>query len=548
MSVAAQKMRDELGWSESEKGLVLSSFYWGYTLGQIPASIYTQSHGAKWLFGWSVAIPSFLTLLVPMACRHSLTTALIIRVSIGFFESATFPAVFHFFPIWVPIAEKTFMIPFIVSGMYLGEIVGFSLSGYLAESTIMIGEQDCGGWPSIFYLFGTLGILWFPLWAYAAHESPAVHPSISKEELRLINRGKDQAVLNVGLSADAADPYDVLKPLMDTPERESVSSYTSVEEGEGDGVEGERCTEEGVMSPLAQAGEGLGGLSSEDSTPRVTFADSAKPRTLSQSSLVGGSVGMGSGMGMGLGVELTKDDWQLYPEELGVRYSKDQLRRRTPWGEFFTHPVALTLLLGAFGYGWIGFTLLSEMPSYLTDILGFDLTSAGSLCALPYLALFISSLTFGKIFDHLQQIGWTVDAVRRTAMVTSFIGSAALLVLCTYLPDRYAAYACMIATQVFFGAAQAGLGCSWTDIAPLYSSSLNSLGNTVGAVAGILGPLIVAACTEAFPGKAGWRVAFFLTFALSCTVIGVWLRVIRAQIVPALNTPMALPGDRRHRA
>ena len=158
-------------------------------MGQIPASRIAQSYGAKWLFGLSVAIPSLLTLLVPLACRHSLGMALFIRVLIGFFESATFPAVFYFFPIWVPLAEKTFMIPFIVSGMYVGEIIGFSLSGALAGSSIYIGGDFYGGWPSIFYVFGLSGILWFPLWIYAAHESPAVHPYITQEEVLLINRG-----------------------------------------------------------------------------------------------------------------------------------------------------------------------------------------------------------------------------------------------------------------------------------------------------------------------------------------------------------------------
>jgi len=167
-----------------------SAFYWGYTIGQIPASRFAQAHGAKWIFGLSVAIPSVLTLLVPVACRTSYGMALFIRVVIGFFESATFPAVYHFFPIWVPLNEKTFMIPFIVSGMYIGEIIGFSLSGALAGSTIIMNGENWGGWPSIFYVFGAAGILWFPLWIYAAHESPAVHPYITKEEVLLINRGK----------------------------------------------------------------------------------------------------------------------------------------------------------------------------------------------------------------------------------------------------------------------------------------------------------------------------------------------------------------------
>jgi len=52
MSVAASDMKDELGWSDAEKGLVLSSFYWGYAVGQIPASRLIQKYGAKWIFGF----------------------------------------------------------------------------------------------------------------------------------------------------------------------------------------------------------------------------------------------------------------------------------------------------------------------------------------------------------------------------------------------------------------------------------------------------------------------------------------------------------------
>ena len=137
-----------------------------------------------------MAIPSFLTLLVPVAAHHSVGMTLFIRVLIGFFESATFPAVFYFFPIWVPLAEKTFMIPFIVSGMYVGDIIGFSVSGALANSNFYINDKFYGGWQSIFYVFGLIGLAWFPLWCYAAHESPHVHPYITKEEIHLIHAGR----------------------------------------------------------------------------------------------------------------------------------------------------------------------------------------------------------------------------------------------------------------------------------------------------------------------------------------------------------------------
>jgi len=48
MSVAVIPMAQELGWSGLERGLVSSSFFWGYTLTQLPGGyISTKIGGAK---------------------------------------------------------------------------------------------------------------------------------------------------------------------------------------------------------------------------------------------------------------------------------------------------------------------------------------------------------------------------------------------------------------------------------------------------------------------------------------------------------------------
>jgi MFS transporter, ACS family, solute carrier family 17 (sodium-dependent inorganic phosphate cotransporter), other len=119
ISVAAQDMREELDWSETQKGLVLSAFYWGYALGQIPSSRFAALYGAKKLFGLSVVIPSIITLFVPAACRSSFGLALFSRAFLGLIESASFPCVFHFLPSWVPLNEKPLMVSCIISGMYI---------------------------------------------------------------------------------------------------------------------------------------------------------------------------------------------------------------------------------------------------------------------------------------------------------------------------------------------------------------------------------------------------------------------------------------------
>ena len=98
---------------------------------------------------------------------------------------------------------------------------------------------------------------------------------------------------------------------------------------------------------------------------------------------------------------------------------------------------------------FIGFMLLSEMPSYLTLQLHFNIESAGLLCIAPYLGLFITTISFGRIFDHLEtHYEWKTRTVRQVAQFMAFIGSGTALLLCGFMDSRYASYAFLIIGQV----------------------------------------------------------------------------------------------------
>lgn len=89
------------------------------------------------------------------------------------------------------------------------------------------------------------------------------------------------------------------------------------------------------------------------------------------------------------------------------------------------------------------------MPSFLNDNLGFDIQSAGILSVFPYMALFISSLGFGAIFEYLQRNhGWSVNKVRQVAQFISYAGSTSSLILCSFMENKYVAYFFMVLTQV----------------------------------------------------------------------------------------------------
>lgn len=64
--------------------------------------------------------------------------------------------------------------------MQFGTIICLPVSGWLSSSGFL------GGWPSVFYVFGALGVLWGGPWFLLVHNRPENHPRISEAELKFI--------------------------------------------------------------------------------------------------------------------------------------------------------------------------------------------------------------------------------------------------------------------------------------------------------------------------------------------------------------------------
>ena len=59
------------------------------------------------------------------------------------------------------------------------------------RSTILSGlllEYSPMGWPSVFYTFGGIGVLWFILWVLLCYNDPQSHPFISEEERNYLEK------------------------------------------------------------------------------------------------------------------------------------------------------------------------------------------------------------------------------------------------------------------------------------------------------------------------------------------------------------------------
>lgn len=86
---------------------------------------------------------------------------------------------------WVPVKERSRSLALVYSGMYTGSILGLALSPHMVEVL---------AWPSVFYIFGCMGLAWFAIWQLKAASSPAADSSISAEERSYIEETSVKSV------------------------------------------------------------------------------------------------------------------------------------------------------------------------------------------------------------------------------------------------------------------------------------------------------------------------------------------------------------------
>lgn len=180
------KIVGEFDWDESIQGVILGSFFWGYCCTNILGGRAAEYMGGKLVFGLGIVLSALLTIITPLSARFSTELLIAVRVIIGIVQGVVFPAINSMLATWVTPTERSRYNTIIFSGFPLGTVVCLPVGGWLCSS----GFLD--GWPSPFYLFGGLGLIWGVAWFLLIHDRPEHHPRISNKELAQIQScGKD---------------------------------------------------------------------------------------------------------------------------------------------------------------------------------------------------------------------------------------------------------------------------------------------------------------------------------------------------------------------
>jgi sugar phosphate permease len=183
ISVAAPEIAREFHLSKTVMGLILASFTWAYAVGQVPVGWLGDRFGPKkvlTLIGYGIGLAPILNGLAVGA--SSLYGA---RVFLGLAESGAFPVASRGMQMWFARSER---------GRIQGITHLFSRAAVAITPGIAAAIMLAFGWRTIFYVFGTFGILWAIVFSILYRNNPEEHKGVNQAELAHIR----------GLNADGS--------------------------------------------------------------------------------------------------------------------------------------------------------------------------------------------------------------------------------------------------------------------------------------------------------------------------------------------------------
>ncbi|KAI9554402.1 hypothetical protein GHT06_019674 [Daphnia sinensis] len=171
---------DGLDWNKEVQGSMLSAFYYGFWVTQVFGGwLSDRMAGSKAILILAMSTMSVISLLSPFLAQWS-RMFFFLRLTLGLASGLALPTIQPLFSRWSAPDERGTLIGLAFAGFTLGSSITFPLSGFLCEYGF------AGGWPSIFYLSGLLGVIWVVLAIFLVHDSPETHPRITNDELTFL--------------------------------------------------------------------------------------------------------------------------------------------------------------------------------------------------------------------------------------------------------------------------------------------------------------------------------------------------------------------------
>jgi ACS family D-galactonate transporter-like MFS transporter len=153
LSIAAPLLKDELGISASQLGILLAAFFWTYTAMQFVSGWLVDRFDVNLVIAAGYLLWSLATATTGIV--RSFTILLAMRLVLGIGESVAFPCCSKILARHLPEHHRGFSNGVIMSAIKFGNTIGTFGAGLLMAMY---------GWRPVFIGVGLVSLLWLPAW------------------------------------------------------------------------------------------------------------------------------------------------------------------------------------------------------------------------------------------------------------------------------------------------------------------------------------------------------------------------------------------------
>ncbi|XP_074112617.1 major facilitator superfamily transporter 3 [Cotesia typhae] len=210
---------------------------------------------------------------------------------------------------------------------------------------------------------------------------------------------------------------------------------------------------------------------------------------------------------------ISQEEKNYILKSLGQSGNTEHHNLAVPWGQVLKSIPFLAILVSHFcsNVGW--YMMLTQLPTYMKQVLHFDLKSNTTLSSIPYLCMWFFTMAISKILAICEAKNWISRTLSRKigTFCSSVIPTICLIIVAFAGNNREVAVTFMTIGITSMGAMYSGFLGNHIDIAPNFAGTLVAITNFFATIPGIVMPIIIGHITSKDPSIATWRIIFFIT-------------------------------------
>ncbi|XP_068237202.1 sialin-like [Palaemon carinicauda] len=214
--------------------------------------------------------------------------------------------------------------------------------------------------------------------------------------------------------------------------------------------------------------------------------------------------------------------------------TKKSTSRKVPWKEIAKSPPFWATLMYNVGNAWGISIFFNQLPTYMSNVLGFSIKANGVVSAAPFLCRYIGGIIWSTMGAWLISHKWlTVTGNRRIFGIVGLCGPALMILGVSFSGCNAQLIVILFCLALFFNGAGTTSGfVNHTDISPNFAGTLLGITNTMGSLTAFICPIVNGIIINGQQTIGAWQKVFWICVPIYILGIVFYVSLVSGDVQP----------------